>query len=126
MHARGLGELLASLDALPTPRERLIALVEGWVGEREMAARHGCPFGSLTAELHKRDDPLDGRAAEVMGVLIDWAQRQFAVPGRADARELAVALIAAYQGIAMLTNTFRDPELMVAEGRRLVGWIEAM
>jgi TetR/AcrR family transcriptional regulator, transcriptional repressor for nem operon len=46
--------------------------------------------------------------------------------GRADARDLAVALVASYQGIALLTNTFRDPELMVREGRRLERWIDSL
>lgn len=46
--------------------------------------------------------------------------------GRGDSRELAVALIAAYQGISLLTNTFRDPELMAAEGRRLERWIDSL
>ncbi|MGV9612557.1 TetR/AcrR family transcriptional regulator [Nocardia xishanensis] len=125
-HARGLDELIAALDGLAAPRERLKALVQGWVDEREAAVRYGCPFGSLTAELHKRPDPLEGRAAEVMRTLVDWAERQFAEIGRADARELAVALIASYQGISVLTNTFRDPELMATEGRRLQAWIDSL
>jgi TetR/AcrR family transcriptional repressor of nem operon len=46
--------------------------------------------------------------------------------GRRDARDLAVALLAAYQGISLLTNTLRDPELMVREGRRLDRWIDSL
>ncbi|MFJ7588038.1 hypothetical protein ACIQZO_11770 [Streptomyces sp. NPDC097617] len=61
-----------------------------------------------------------------MGVLLDWAERQFREMGRADARELAVALIAAYQGISLLTNTFRDPDLMTTEARRLERWIDSL
>jgi hypothetical protein len=80
----------------------------------------------LAAELDKRADGLDTELAAVMKQLIDWVQAQFADMGRADARELAVALIAAYQGISLLTNTFRDPELMAAEGRRLARWIDSL
>jgi hypothetical protein len=36
------------------------------------------------------------------------------------------ALIASFQGIALLTNTFRDPELMVRESRRLERWIDSL
>ena len=46
--------------------------------------------------------------------------------GRRDARDLAVALIAAYQGIALLTNTFRHPEFVVREARRLERWIDSL
>ncbi|MEU8899726.1 TetR/AcrR family transcriptional regulator [Nocardia sp. NPDC048505] len=125
-HARGLDELIAELNQLAAPRDRLHRLIAGWVEERELAARYGCPFGSLTAELHKRDDPLEGRASEVMGVLVGWAAEQFEAMGRADARELGVALIASYQGISLLTNAFRDPELMVTEGRRLQEWVDSL
>ena len=52
--------------------------------------------------------------------------RQFRLLGRRDARDLAVALIASYQGIALLTNTFRDPELMAREARRLERWIDSL
>ena len=57
---------------------------------------------------------------------IDWAEQQFRAMGRRDAREFAVALIASYQGIALLTNTFRDPEMMAREGRRLERWIDSL
>ena len=46
--------------------------------------------------------------------------------GRRDARDLAIALMAAYQGIALLTNTFREPELMTREARRLERWIDSL
>lgn len=125
-HAQRLEALIAALDAHPTPQERLKALVRGWTEQREVAARFGCPFGTLSSELDKRTDGLDRDAAEVMRRLVDWAEQQFRSMGRDDSRELAVALIAAYQGISLLTNTFRDPELMAAEGLRLERWIDSL
>ena len=61
-----------------------------------------------------------------MQLWIDWAERQFRAMGRRDARDLAVALIASYQGIMLLTNTFRQPELVVREARRLDRWIDSL
>ena len=46
--------------------------------------------------------------------------------GRDDARELAVALVAAYEGIALLASTLHDPSLVSSEGRRLERWIDAL
>jgi TetR/AcrR family transcriptional repressor of nem operon len=126
VHAHGLDATIEALDRLPTPRERLTALLRGWVDQRELTARHGCPTGTLAAELDKRADGLDREVAAVMRALIDWIETQFAAMGRSDARELAVALVAAYQGIALLTNTLRDPELMATEGRRLERWIASL
>ncbi|GGK63510.1 TetR family transcriptional regulator [Sphaerisporangium melleum] len=125
-HGQNLQTIIAALDALPTPQDRLKALVSGWVDQRDLAARYGCPTGTLAAELDKRDDGLDRQIAKVMRALLDWAERQFQAMGRPDARELAVALIAAYQGISLLTNTFRDPDLMTTEGRRLERWIDSL
>ncbi|MFG2993246.1 TetR/AcrR family transcriptional regulator [Streptomyces sp. NPDC048257] len=126
-HGRTLAGLITALDELPTPEDRLKALLNGWVDQREVTARYGCPTGTLASELDKRADGLDRSIAAVMRVLLDWAEAQFRQMGRADdARELAVALIAAYQGISLLTNTFRDPELMTTEARRLERWIDSL
>jgi hypothetical protein len=117
---------LASLDRHRTPKARLKAFVRMLVEQRELTARYGCPQGSLCSELDKRDDGLAGACAELIRVPIEWAERQFRAMGRRDARDLAVALIAAYQGIALLTNTLRDPQLMTREGRRLDRWIDSL
>ena len=114
----------AELDQQPTPQARLKALIQAWVGHRELLASHGCPVGTLTSELDKRTDSLRAQAATVLAQLVGWAQRQFEAMGRPDARELAVALVAAYEGIALLANTLEDPGLVTAEGRRLERWID--
>jgi hypothetical protein len=118
--------LLDSLERHRTPQARLKALVRALTDQRELAAQYGCPLGSLCSELDKRTDGLDRTCAQLLELPIDWAERQFRQIGRRDARDLAVALLAAYQGIALLTNTFRDPELMTREARRLDRWIDSL
>jgi AcrR family transcriptional regulator len=126
--ARGddLTATIAALDRRRTPQSRLKGLVGSLVEHRELIARYGCPFGTLATELDKRADGLDRSAAEVMGTMAGWAERQFRCMGRDDARDLAIALVASYQGISLLANTFRDPELMLTEGRRLERWIDSL
>ena len=65
-------------------------------------------------------------AAELMREPVEWAERQFAAMGRPDARDLAVQVIARYQGTALLTSAFRDPGLMEAEARRVAQWIDTL
>ena len=125
-HARDIREMLAALERRHTPRARLKALVRELTRQRDVVARYGCPLGTLCSELDKRDDGLDRAGAQLLRIPLEWAERQFELMGRDDAHELAVALLAAYQGIALLTNTFRDPELMNREGRRLERWIDAL
>jgi AcrR family transcriptional regulator len=125
-HAEEVRSALASLDQHRTAMARLKAFVRMLVEQRELTARYGCPQGTLCSELDKRDDGLDRGCAHLMALPIDWAEEQFRALGRRDARDLAVALIASYQGIALLTNTFKDPELMVREGKRLERWLDTL
>jgi TetR/AcrR family transcriptional repressor of nem operon len=117
---------LASLDRHRAPKARLKALVRLMTDQRELAATYGCPMGTLCSELDKRDDELERAAAELLTISVNWAEQQFRSMGRSDARDLAVGLVAAYQGISLLTNTLRDPELMNREGRRLDRWIDSL
>jgi TetR/AcrR family transcriptional repressor of nem operon len=94
--------------------------------QREVAAQYGCPMGTLCSELDKRDDDLERAAAELLTLSVDWVEQQFRSMGRSDARDLAVALVAANQGISLLTNTLRDPDLMARESRRLDRWIDSL
>lgn len=126
-HAQSLRQLTDALDTQhPTAPERLKALLGGWAEQRDLAARLGCPFGTLAVELDKRADGLDLAAAEVLKLLISWVEKQFREMGQADPRDLAVSLVASYQGISLLTNAFRDPGLMSAQIYRLELWIDSM
>jgi AcrR family transcriptional regulator len=125
-HAQDVRTALASLESNRTPKGRLKAFVRMVASKGELTARYGCPHGTLCSELDKRQDPLACDAATLMQIPIDWAEQQFRAMGRRDARELAVALIAAYQGISLLTNTLRDPGLMSKEARRLERWIDSL
>ena len=125
-HGQDVRAMLDSLERHRTPQARLKALVRALTDQRELAARYGCPLGSLCSELDKRNDGLDRACAPLLRAPIAWAEQQFTTLGRRDAHDLAVALIASYQGIALLTNTFRDPELMTREARRLERWIDSL
>ncbi|MFJ3235849.1 TetR/AcrR family transcriptional regulator [Streptomyces sp. NPDC086787] len=125
-HGSQLHTLTAHLDELPDPAARLRALVAGWVDQRDTAARFGCPFGTLATELDKRDGGPDQATAKVMRALIDWTESQFTQLGRPDAHDLAIELVAAYQGMSVLTHTLRDPDLMARQGRRLQDWIDTL
>jgi TetR/AcrR family transcriptional repressor of nem operon len=125
-HLAEIEAMLASLERHRSPQARLKALVRAFVGQRTLVARSGCPHGSLCQELDKRDGDLRDTAAELMVLPLNWAEEQFRQMGRRDARDLAVALIASYQGVALLTNSFRDEELMRREGRRLESWIDSL
>jgi TetR/AcrR family transcriptional repressor of nem operon len=118
--------LEAMLARHRTPKGRLKGLIRIWTSAPERIAMHGCPIGSLCSELDKRDDDVRRHAATVLGRLITVAEEQFAQLGRRDSHELAVALVASWEGIALLANTLRDPGLISTEARRLERWIDSL
>ncbi|MFG2953484.1 TetR/AcrR family transcriptional regulator [Streptomyces sp. NPDC048291] len=129
-HTAHLDELTARLDQLPDPRDRLKALVEAWVGQRDVAARYGCPTGTLAAELGKRGEgTLDSEAGAVIRRLLEWAARQFRemrLSGADDPDDLALSLVSGYQGMSLLANALRDPGVMTREGARLLTWLDSL
>jgi TetR/AcrR family transcriptional repressor of nem operon len=125
-HLQEIEAMLASLERHGTPQARLKALVRALTDQFELAAEYGCPHGSLCQELDKGDEDLRQTASDLMALPLDWVEEQFRLMGRGDARDLAVALVASYQGISLIPNTFRDPELMLREARRLERWIDSL
>lgn len=122
-------QVTAMTDAfasLPGPVERLKALATRWDQMRDVVARYGCPFGSLTSELDRRDDGLDHEAAEPMRRILDWATGQFRELGCAKPRDLATTLLAGIQGSALLAAGLRDPQLLTDQVRYLHGWIDTV
>jgi TetR/AcrR family transcriptional regulator, transcriptional repressor for nem operon len=118
--------VLAAIDAdSADPRQRLKAMFGALAQQTDRIARYGCPFGSLCLELDKRADG-PGDAASLMRVPLDWAERQFLALGHPDARDLAVEVIARYQGVALLTNTLRDPALITRAAARVADWLDAL
>ncbi len=125
-HVEDIQSLLRTLERHRTPQARLKALVRELTAQRELAAQYGCPLGSLCSELDKRTGGLHHACAEMLRLPIDWSEQQFRLINPREARDLAIALMASYQGIALLTNTFRDPELMTREARRIERWIDSL
>jgi AcrR family transcriptional regulator len=118
-------QLTAIEDQHHSPAGRLKALFGALGGQGDSIARYGCPDGSLCTELGKRAGS-PTLAAQLIREPLDWAERQFLAMGRPDARDLAIQVIARYQGTALLTNTLRAPDLMVSEAGRITQWIDTL
>jgi TetR/AcrR family transcriptional regulator, transcriptional repressor for nem operon len=118
--------LIQAFERHRSPQARLKALARSWADLGEIVARHGCPMGTLCAELDKTAGGHDREAAAVMARIVDWAENQFRLLGKRDARDLAVALFAGIQGAALLANTFRDPTILTRQTRHLEHWIDTL
>jgi TetR/AcrR family transcriptional repressor of nem operon len=126
-HAQQVKTTLAFIDTHHrSPRSRLKAFVREFTAQGEIVAQYGCPLGSLCSELGKRVRQSSLAEAELMRLPIEWAERQFRSLGRRDAHDLALDLMAAYEGSALLASTLRDPSLLSRSGRRLNHWIDTL
>ncbi|MBI3686035.1 MAG: TetR/AcrR family transcriptional regulator [Actinobacteria bacterium] len=111
-------------DALPDPRDRLLAFVEMTVANRDGLARSGCPIGTLCTELGKEGGPLADRGARIFGDLLVWLADQFrALGGPADPDEQALQLLSATEGASVLAHSLGSATLVSREGARLTRWI---
>jgi TetR/AcrR family transcriptional regulator, transcriptional repressor for nem operon len=126
-HVQQVKTTLAAIEARHrSPKSRLKAFVREFTDQSELVAQFGCPLGSLCSELDKRVTLPGLPAAELMRLPIDWAEDQFRSLGRADARDCAVDLLAAYEGSALLANTMRDPKILSGAARRIDRWIDTL
>lgn len=127
LHAQQIRTTLAEIDArYRAPKSRLKAMVAEFASRSDIVADFGCPFGSLCSELDKRGAQSGFEVAELLRLLLGWAEEQFRSLGRRDARDLALDLLAAYEGSALLANTFRDPSVLSRSARRVDRWIDAL
>ena len=126
-HAEQIRTTLALIDAHHrSPKSRLKAFVREFTAQSEMVAQYGCPLGGLCSELGKRVKQSSFTEAELMRLPIAWAEQQFRSLGRHDAHDLALDLLAAYEGSALLANTLRDPDVLSRAALRLDRWIDTL
>lgn len=115
------------LGELESPQERLSAFVQMTLDNRKALARGGCPIGTLCTELHKEDGPLANRSTVLFAEMLNWLKTQFASLGKGgDSQGLAVHLLSALQGIAVIAHTLGDPEIVVMETKRLQRWFRTL
>jgi len=110
-----------------TPAARLKAYIQMTMDNRQNLSRSGCPMGSLCAELGKERNPLAVDVSGPFEALLAWIRDQFGQMGHAAEKDrLALHLLSAIQGVSLLANSFRDPDLVAQEAESLSAWIDGL
>jgi AcrR family transcriptional regulator len=122
---RELHEALQAFEKSANVKDRLLAYVQFEVDNAEETAKSGCPVGGLCQELAKQGGSLADAAAKLLNDTMLWVEKQFQGMGMGDAsRSLAVQFVAAVQGNALLTNTFKDPQILAQLKVSLSKWLD--
>lgn len=108
------------------PADRIRSFIAILIANRPKIMLHGCPVGTLCAELAKLDHAAQADANKLFTLFRDWLRRQFALLGRgADADALAMHVLARSQGVAVLANAFRDEAFVAREVQQMCAWLRA-
>lgn len=109
-------------------KARLQAFINHALTLAEEAAQFGDSLGSLCQELGKQGGNIGEAASGLMQDVLNWCESQFKALGRpeADARKLALNLVASLQGISLITLTFRDPSFINRQNEFLNQWLETV
>jgi TetR/AcrR family transcriptional repressor of nem operon len=117
--------------AAPLERiERLFSRAATLEGANRASKGHvlGCPFGNIAAEVSAASEPAVARRADqafcglaalVQGALTE-AQQHGDLDRTVNVREAADALVAYFEGLALLAKTRNDPSLMRRLGARAI------
>lgn len=108
------------------PAARIICFINILITNGSKIMAYGCPVGTLTLELNKLDHHAHGRASAIFTLFTDWLSKQFAALGHAEAKVLAMHVLARTQGVATLASAFGDEAFMRHEVDELCDWVNAI
>lgn len=110
--------------AMPGPADRIRKFVDILIANQAMIERYGCPVGTLCSELAKLAHVSRIEANELFALFRTWLREQFTLAGRTgDADALAMHVLAWSQGVASLSNAFRDDRFVKREVERMRDWL---
>jgi AcrR family transcriptional regulator len=111
----------------PSPKSRLLSLVDTMRMLKDELVQYGCPIGSLTQELAKKGGRLAKKAGALFNLLLDWTEEQFKALGyERDAQAFALQLMSSLQGAIVVANALRRSDLLLEEIDRLSRWIQEL
>lgn len=110
-----------------TPIERIQRFAELLILNREPIMQHGCPVGTLCAELAKLGHGSLPEASAVFGLFRHWLADQFVQLGHEQhADDMAMHLLMRSQGIATLANALQDEAFLRRETRYIADWLDTL
>lgn len=112
---------------ISTPKDKLHRFLAMLMNSEADLIRYGCPIGSLSVELSKTQLTMQSRAKDMFDVFVTWLIPQFEALGHiADARKMALRLLAKAQGVSLISNAYADTTFLQTEIAELNNWIDQL
>lgn len=119
--------MLKSCEELSTdPLERLFSLIQFPLQKETQVLQYGCPIGTLSSELVKKQDTeiSQARLTAVFDLLKNWIEIQLAHMGQTTrSDEIAMNLLAKMQGVIMIANVYKDSEFLHKGIKEVQNWL---
>lgn len=107
-------------------QDKLKRFVYMLLNEETDLVRYGCPMGSLNMELGKDQRHLQKRSREMFDLFQQWLIKAFKQMGHKDYNSLSTHLLTMAQGAALLSYVHSNGDLLKAECKKMLEWIETL
>jgi len=121
---RGMIEQLQTLDK--PPKQRLNLLLDLVLNEADDIVDHGCPLGTLSAELGKDQRLLQEKTLEMFDLLVSWVVDAFQALGCDEPYELGLHIMGRLQGISVMTHLYQNKPFLETEIQALKAWVDQL
>jgi AcrR family transcriptional regulator len=112
-------------QTLPTPIARLKRYVQITINESTNIIQYGCPMGSLNIELAKSQPLLQKISQRQFDVFKKWLKTQMKlVSPNINAEELTISLMARTQGVVVMSQVYKDKNLISRECEQIKQWLD--
>lgn len=114
--------LLSGWEAIyADPVDRLVQFCDMLIHESRDLKHYGCPMGTLTSELSKKEPELYELSLPMFEYYKAWLVQQLLLlkQSKKRANEKALELLARVQGIALITHVFKDEDFLKKEIKKL-------
>lgn len=108
------------------PLERIGCFIHILVANRAKIESYGCPVGTLNAELAKLEHGAREGARGLFTLFREWLKGQFEALGKeeAEADGLAMRVLAQSQGVAALSQAYKDQAFVDREVAWMKEWVK--
>lgn len=124
-------EIRNQLNAWSSLSDSLYQSLERFINMYECSAvdiaNYGCAIGTLTDELGKGEGELQNQPRQIFDLLQTWLVSRFAtILPHQEAQDHAEHLFSMIQGAAVLTHAYRNPDVLLRQGKMIRVWLKAV